>query len=302
MATSKMTKFKVGDEVRIDNKGKGHIKKLLENDEYTVQIEGIDFEFDCTADRLVLEVEVGSGVVKQTTDQVTTGAGQRHIRIDNSDIDDFVNKQANKNTLSKTFYDLKLLRQFLSLENENREIYQIPPQELCPLLCKFFIGIRKQDGSNYEPSSLRGFMSSFDRQLRRYDYGYSVVSSVEFGKVREVLTAKQRELKKEGKGNKPMKAQPISDEEIETLWEQGQLGCSNPDSVINTLWFFSTVHFGLRGSDEHRSMYWGDVNLCRDVSGEEYLEFDERQTKTRQGTNPRDVRAVNPKCGVIPRT
>ena len=42
-------------------------------------------------------------------------------------------------------------------------------------------------------------------------------------------------------------------------------------------------------------MTWGDVKLHKTVGGEEYLEYNERQTKTRSGENTRDVRKVNSK-------
>jgi len=42
-------------------------------------------------------------------------------------------------------------------------------------------------------------------------------------------------------------------------------------------------------------MTWGDVSLKTDSSGHEYLVFNERQTKTRTGANPRNVRKVTPK-------
>ena len=38
-------------------------------------------------------------------------------------------------------------------------------------------------------------------------------------------------------------------------------------------------------------MRWGDVKLCKTDHGDEYLEFNERQTKTRTGADLRDVRA-----------
>ena len=41
-------------------------------------------------------------------------------------------------------------------------------------------------------------------------------------------------------------------------------------------------------------MMWGDLQLCTDASGREYIEFNERATKTRQGTS-RDVRPFAPK-------
>ena len=45
-------------------------------------------------------------------------------------------------------------------------------------------------------------------------------------------------------------------------------------------------------------MCWGDVKLHKTENGVEYLEFNERQTKTRTGSDYSDVRAVSPnrKC------
>ena len=55
------------------------------------------------------------------------------------------------------------------------------------------------------------------------------------------------------------------------------------------------MHFGLRGCKEHRDMCWGDVKLKQTAGGKEFLEFNERQTKTRTGSDCRDVRKIVPK-------
>ena len=55
------------------------------------------------------------------------------------------------------------------------------------------------------------------------NYGLSLVTSDEYRKVQEVLQAKQRDLKKQGKGNKENKASAINDEGIE-LWQSAQYG------------------------------------------------------------------------------
>ena len=55
------------------------------------------------------------------------------------------------------------------------------------------------------------------------------------------------------------------------------------------------MHFGLRGREEHRQMTWGNVQLYMEADETEYLEYSERQTKTRTGAEPRNVRAVKPK-------
>ena len=137
------------------------------------------------------------------------------------------------------------------------------------------MSVRKVDGSEYEPNSLRGMMSSFDRQLRRFNYGHSIIMSPLFAQVREVLKSKQKQLKRDGKGNLANRSDPISDDEINVLWENGQFGSENPDTILQTLCFFNTVHFGLRGSGEHRDMCWGDISLQHDTAGHEYLQFQE---------------------------
>ena len=68
----------------------------------------------------------------------------------------------------------------------------------------------------------------------------------------------------------------------------------NPVALQNLVWLNNTLHFGLRGNQEHVQMLWGDVDLRQTSEGVEYLEFNERTTKTRQG-NTRDLRAFHPK-------
>ena len=55
------------------------------------------------------------------------------------------------------------------------------------------------------------------------------------------------------------------------------------------------MHFGLRGCKEHREMCMGDVKLKETAEGKEYLEFNERQTTTRTGSDCRDIGAMPPK-------
>ena len=56
------------------------------------------------------------------------------------------------------------------------------------------------------------------------------------------------------------------------------------------------MHFGLRGGcKEHRDLCWGDVKLKQTGNGEEFLEFNERQTKIRTGSDYRDVKKNAPK-------
>ena len=106
-------------------------------------------------------------------------------------------------------------------------------------------------------------------------------------------------LKKEGKGNKPNVACMLTDEEVYILYGQDLLGCSSSKALINTIWL-TTQFFGLRGCQEHSDMRWGDVGRKETAAdGTTLLEYNERQTKTRTGADPKDFRIVKPKLFAV---
>ena len=210
-------------------------------------------------------------------------------------IDTFIELHENKNTRQKTVRDIKLLETFLQTKDENRKPEEIPARELNQYLCEFFIAVRTKDGNEYEPSSLRSLLASFERYLKKENYSESIINDLAFEKTRKVLQSKQKDLKKQGKGNLPKATVPLTTDEIKIIYDKKLLGISSPEALLNTLWLNNSLHFGLRGCTEHRNMCWGDVKLLKTASGVEFLQFNERQTKTRTGTNYRDVRAVIPK-------
>ena len=88
-------------------------------------------------------------------------------------------------------------------------------------------------------------------------------------KTRDALKAKQKELKRHGKGNKPKAATALSDEEIDILYSKKVLGLSSPQALVNTVWLNNMLHFGLRGCKEQRELRWGDVILKSDSEGKQ---------------------------------
>ncbi len=219
----------------------------------------------------------------------------RFVLFDGS-VESFIQEQENPNTVKKTKRDVCLLTDFLKTKGETRsEISEIPPVELNELLSEFFVSVRTKEGKEYEPSSLRGMLASFERHLKSKSYSNSLITGLVFEKTRKALTSKQKLLKKQGKGNKPKASVAITEDEIKILYDKGYLGVSSPEAILNTVWLNNTLRFGLRGISEHHKMRWGDVELGKLDNGTEYLEFNERQTKTRTGENPRDVRPFPPK-------
>jgi len=81
-----------------------------------------------------------------------------------------------------------------------------------------------RSGEEYEPTTLRSFVSSFDRYLRKKGYSTAIIERQEFRKTRERPVAKQKELKKTGKGNKTKVARALTDEEVDVLYRKRNFG------------------------------------------------------------------------------
>ena len=60
-------------------------------------------------------------------------------------------------------------------------------------------------------------IASFERYLRKKNYGFSVVNDKEFEKTRAALKSKQKDLKKKGKGGKPNASVPLTEEQVQLL-------------------------------------------------------------------------------------
>ena len=61
-------------------------------------------------------------------------------------------------------------------------------------------------------------MSSFEGYLQKKGYPTTIIDGQEFRKTRETLVAKQKELKKAGKGNKSKAARALTDDEVDILY------------------------------------------------------------------------------------
>ena len=109
------------------------------------------------------------------------------------------------------------------------------------------------------------------------------MTSEKFSTSRGVLEERRKELKQMGKGNTPNKAETLTTDQVEQLWEKGELGNRDADSLQNTVFFYITQAFGFHGSHESREIRWGDVKRNNDRK-DDYLELNERLSKTRTGS------------------
>ncbi|ELT96439.1 hypothetical protein CAPTEDRAFT_221201 [Capitella teleta] len=222
-----------------------------------------------------------------------------------------VEQAENVNTKRKTQSDLRLLAAYRAEVNYPNPdpIELLPTAELDELLCNFFQSLKKADGTDYEPNSLRGIQTSIMRYLRGKGYSHNIHDHLAFQGHRQVLKSMIKKLKENRLGvSKPKKTEPFTVSEVELLYEKEIFGADNPESIIATLWFIFKQQFRLHNRHEHYHLRWGDVQLrftsSSDGSRLEYLEY-ERNASVRSGPPHEDSYAIqifahpgNPRCPV----
>ena len=68
------------------------------------------------------------------------------------------------------------------------------------------------------------------------------------------------------------------------LYETCQIGIYTPTSLINTIWYLNTLHFGIRsGWEEHRQFCWLTFSPNMTLQQNNH----ERTTKTRRPSGPK---------------
>ena len=231
------------------------------------------------------QIDQGSEVFNEYTDS-------------QEDIDSFVKAQKSENTVKKTTSDMNNFYRYLAQINKRHiNILNLQANELDHLLAKFFKDVRKINGEEYEPDTISGFQRNIQRFLTDSQSRYNILIDREFEKSRQVLAAKRKNLVNEaGKGNKPNATRVLTEDEVEKLFESEQFGCSSPEVLQITIWWFFGLHFGFRARDESRKLRWGDIQIQQDSEGREMLVWlCERATKTRKGQENGHRRSFQPK-------
>ena len=118
--------------------------------------------------------------------------------------------------IAKTQREVKLLQNILGTRNELRKVEEIPALELNEYICEFIISVRTKDGKDYEPSSVRSLLASFEPHLKKNSYSASIMNDLVFEKTRKVLV--QTERVKEERKRKQAKRFHSSDSGGQWRW------------------------------------------------------------------------------------
>ena len=134
------------------------------------------------------------------------------------------------------------------------------------ILQQFYADLIKSDGQKYEPESVKVMQAALDQHLRKEGCSYSILKDLEFSNSPKVLNGKAIVLQENGKGKRPRKADALTENEEELLWNCGVLGTSNPISLNYTAFLIFSQHFATQGRQEHHQIHIEDLKTVRDAT------------------------------------
>ena len=152
-------------------------------------------------------------------------ASKRFSILDDGDVSALEKNSKNDNTTRSTATWLKTFNSWAESRNIVPELSLFAPDELNDILRRFYAEVRKENGDDYEPDSLRVMQAALHRYLISCKYPKSIMSDKEFKSSRDVLEGKARMLRTNGKGKRPNAASALSREDENLLWDQKKTGC-----------------------------------------------------------------------------
>jgi len=117
--------------------------------------------------------------------------------VSDEEITEINETAASKNTARATKTCMTTWAEWCKVRNINVNMETYCPRALGGLLNKFYVEIRKKDGTDYEPDSLKVMQAALDRYLRHKNYLVSIITGREFTKSQETLDAKVKQLRRQ---------------------------------------------------------------------------------------------------------
>ena len=169
------------------------------------------------------------------------------------------------------------------------------PSVLCDCLCKFILETRTMRGDYYTPRSLNMLLAGLHRHVSQNNPNKTMLNFLQkdhasFDGLRATCDRYYRQLRVMGIGANPKKAEIITPEEEDHLWNSGVLGIETPKALLNAVFYYNGKNFHLRGGEEHRFLHLSQ--LQRHFSPDRY-EYTEEGSKNNPG-GLADVRMQRP--------
>ena len=158
------------------------------------------------------------------------------------------------------------------------------------------VEVRRKDGKPYPLQSLYQICCGLLRYVRELKPKVNFFTDVEFQGFQESLDAEMKQLQGEAIGVTQKRTEPISVKEEGELWENGILGDTSPQVLLNTMVYCCGMYFALRSGEEHRSLKVTQLQLFEPPGERPYICYTENVAKNNHGGISQ--RKLEPKQGI----
>ena len=186
-----------------------------------------------------------------------------------------------RNRIGKAFCPNQIINSNLDL------LFQLTQVDLAYSLCRFIREVKKLDGSDYPPNTLREMIVMIQMYLQSNGINWKLLDGYSFVGLRNVLDNTMKERHAAGLGVR--KSSEIITPQIERkLLESGVIGLDDPQKLLNGVIYFLGIYLALRGVAEHNSLRRPgcdpQIKITTDSRGVKCLVYREDPlTKTNQG-------------------
>ncbi len=121
-------------------------------------------------------------------------------------------------------------------------------------LCRFLTEVKKMDSSDFPSKTLYEILISIQMHLESEGLYWKLIDDSNFVNVKYTLDNLMKLRTEQGMSLHTRKAEVLTYDHEEQLWQCRVLGSSNPEQLINTVVFMVGLHCCLRAGKEHRNL------------------------------------------------
>ena len=133
------------------------------------------------------------------------------------------------------------------------ELSGITKEHLCFALCRFVREIKKLNGQDYPPNTIREIVIMIQMFLHEQGLYWRLLESVDFVQLHNMVDNTMKEHHAMGLGVRKS-AEIVSLDNETRLFSMGQLGEDDPSKLLRTVIYMVGLHCALRGGAEHNNL------------------------------------------------
>ena len=135
------------------------------------------------------------------------------------------------------------------------DVDTVTRENLCYAMTRFITEVRHIDGKPFPGKTLYEIVVCIQMYLETYGFTWKLIDDVEFVELKFTLDNIMKALTASGVGVVVKQASVLSFSDENFLWENGFLGTSNPQQLLNTVVFVLGISCALHAGKEHHALH-----------------------------------------------